>query len=200
MAVCPSQAGERTAQAHLTLTSRQTSPTDDRVQLFAEDRPSALGQKLKAQQFPALSSHVSHVTLRILPLTLATLHFAQAYVLHQRASAAASLARRGQTPLLLSAVRHAVATCGHEHARLLGAADGGRGFGNIREVRQLGDVVQQAARLGVVGVAVGVAVLFLDVPPKFPALPRLQDFRLHLRKEPRGNPGQSWMRDKDIMC
>lgn len=125
------------------------------------------------------------MTLRILPLTLAALHFAQAYVLHQRASAVVPLARRGQAPLLLSATRHAVVTSGHKHARLLGVADGGRGFSNIREVRQLGDVVQQAACLRVVGVAVGVAVLFLDVPPKLPALPRLQDLRLHLRKEPR---------------
>lgn len=122
------------------------------------------------------------MTLRILPLTLATLHFAQ------RASAVVPRARRGQAPLLPSSVRRAVATCGHEHARLLGAADGGRGFGDIGEVRQLGGVIQQAARLGVVGVAVGVAVLFLYVPPEFPALPRLQDFRLHLRKEPRVIP------------
>lgn len=113
------------------------------------------------------------MTLHILTLTLATLHVAQACVLPQRASAVGSLVRRGQAPLLLSAMRHAVATSGHKHARLLEAADGGRGFGNIGEVRQLGGVVQQAACLRVVSVAIGVAVLFLDVPPKFPALPRL---------------------------
>lgn len=141
------------------------------------------------------SSHVSHVTLRILPPTLATLRVAQ------RASAVVPLARRGRAPLLLSSsARRAVATRGHEHARLLGAADGGGGFGDIGEVGQLGGVVQQAARLGVVGVAVGVAVLFLDVPPEFPALPRLQDFRLHLRTEPRVFPSTAGCKGEDITC
>lgn len=115
------------------------------------------------------------MTLHVLPLTLTTWRpVRQAYVLHQRASAV-FLARRGRSVLLHAAVCRSVVTSSHQHVRLLGVADGGRGFGNIWEVRQLGDVVQQAA-LGVVGIAVGVAVLFLDVPPKFPALPRLQDF------------------------
>lgn len=62
----------------------------------------------------------------------------------------------------------------HQHAPLLGAAQGGRGLG------QRADVVQQAARLCVGRVAVGVTVLLLDVPAQFPALPFLQDLRLNL--------------------
>lgn len=158
--------------------------------------------------FPASGSHASHVTLRVLPLTLAIAHLVcESYVLHQRASADVSLAWRGQALLLLSSVRQSVVTSRHEHARLLGVADRGRGFGNIWEVRQLGDVVQQAARLRVVGIAVGVAVLFFYVPPEFPALPRLQDFRLHLRKERRvipskggGLPDITWEQVHSLPC
>lgn len=100
----------------------------------------------------------------------------QAAVLHQRASACVALTGRGRAVLLPAAVGRAVVASSHEHVRLLGVADGLGGFGNIWEVGQLGDVVQQAACLRVVGIAVGVAVLFLNVPPQFPALPRLQDF------------------------
>lgn len=112
----------------------------------------------------------------------------QAGVLHQRACI--PLTRRGRAVLLHAAVGPAVVATGHEHVRLLGVADGLGGFGDVWEVRQLGDVVQQAARLRVVGVAVGVAVLFLNVPAQFPALPRLQDFGLHLRKELRSVPSE----------
>lgn len=117
------------------------------------------------------------MTLQVLPLTLTTWRpVRQADVLHQRASADVPLARRGRAVLLPATVGRAIVASSHKHVRLLGVADGGGGFGNIWEVRQLGDVVQQAACLRVVGIAVGVAVLFLDVPPQFPALPHLQDF------------------------
>lgn len=168
-------------------------PTDDRVPALrgaTRDRTSALGPEARGATISCiLSSHVSHVTLRVLPLTLATLRFAR------RASAAVPLA-----PLLPPSARRAVAARGHEHARLLGAADGGRGFGHVGEVGQLGGVVQQAARLSVVGVAVGVAVLLLDVPPELPALPRLQDFRLHLREEPRVIPSTAGCEGEDMTC
>lgn len=68
----------------------------------------------------------------------------------------------------------------HQHVRLLGAADGGGCFGDVREVRQSRHVVQQAAGLCVRSIAVGVAVLLLDVPAEFPALPLLEDLGLHL--------------------
>lgn len=110
-------------------------------------------------------------------MTLATWRpVCQADVLHQRAPAYVPLTRRGRAVLLHAAVGRAVVAFRHEHVRLLGVADGLGGFGNIWEVGQLGDMVQQAACLGVVGIAVGVAVLFLNIPPQFPALPRLQDF------------------------
>lgn len=186
MAVCTSQAVERTAQSPpdtdllADFSDRWLSPAP-RSHLGKNVRA---GQELKARRFPTQSSHASHVTLHVLPLTLATRNpVCQAYVLHQRASADAWLAWRGQALLLLPAMGHAVVAASHKHVRLLGVADGGRGFGDVWEVRDLGDMVQQAACLRVVGVAVGVAVLFLYVPPKFPALPGLQDFRLHLREE-----------------
>lgn len=117
------------------------------------------------------------MTLHVFPMSLTTWRpVCQADVLHQRASAYAPLTMRGRAVLLHAAVGRAVVASSHEHVRLLGVADGLGGFGYIWEVRQLGDVVQQAARLRVVGIAVGVAVLFLNVPPQFPALPRLQDF------------------------
>lgn len=55
----------------------------------------------------------------------------------------------------------------HQRAPLLGAAQGGCGFG------QRVDVVHEAARLRVGRVAVGVTVLLLDVPAQFPAFPFL---------------------------
>lgn len=117
------------------------------------------------------------MTLHVVPMSLTTWRpVCQADVLHQRASAYVPLTMRGRAVLLHAAVGRAVVASSHEHVRLLGVADGLGGFGYIWEVRQLGDVVQQAARLRVVGIAVGVAVLFLNVPPQFPALPRLQDF------------------------
>lgn len=58
-----------------------------------------------------------------------------------------------------------VVASSHKHVRLLRAADRGRGFGDVREMRQSRDVVQQASCLGVGGIAVGVAVFLLDVPP-----------------------------------
>lgn len=67
----------------------------------------------------------------------------------------------------------------HKHVPLFGATDRGGGFGDVREVRQSRDMVQQARCLCVGGIAVGVAILLLDVPPQFPALPLLQDLRLH---------------------
>lgn len=71
---------------------------------------------------------------------------------------------------------------GHQHVPFFGAADRSGGFGDVREVRQLRDVVEQAAHLGVGGVAVGVAVFLLYVPAQLPALPLLQDLRLYLKQ------------------
>lgn len=117
---------------------------------------------------------LSQVTLHVLPLALVVELVRDADVLHQGAAADVLLVLR------LFAVKQTVVAGGHQHVPLLRGAGRARGFGDVREVRQLGDVVQQAARLGVGRIAVGVAVLLLDVPAQLPALPLLQDLRLHL--------------------
>lgn len=71
---------------------------------------------------------------------------------------------------------HTIATSRHKHVPLLKGADRGRGFGNVWKMRQSGHMIQQAACLRVGGVAVGMAVFFLNVPAKLPALPLFQDF------------------------
>lgn len=53
----------------------------------------------------------------------------------------------------------------HKHMPLLRAADRGRVFGDVWEMRQSRHMVHQAGCLGVGGIAVGVAVFLLDVPP-----------------------------------
>lgn len=129
------------------------------------------------------------MALHVLPLTLVALRLVrEADVLQQGAVADGSLvSRRGALTRPFAAGRAVVAS-GHEHARLLGAADGGRAFADVWEMRQPGDVVQQAGCLGVVRVAVGVAVLLLDVPTELPALPLLQDLGLHLKDGRRRKP------------
>lgn len=126
------------------------------------------------------------MTLHILSLTLVTLHLVcEAYVLLQRAAADCSLVQRTDAMLHLLRVDHTVATSRHKHVPLLKGADRGRVFGNVWEMRQSGDMIQQAACLRVGGVAVGMAVFLLNVPPKLPALPLFQDFGLHLRRAQR---------------
>lgn len=100
--------------------------------------------------------------------------------LHEGAAADGSVVQQGNGSLHVLVVGHAVVASGHQHVPFLGAADRSGGLGDVWQVRQSGDVVQQAARLRVVGVAVGVAVLLLDVPPQLPALPLFQDLGLHL--------------------
>lgn len=122
------------------------------------------------------------MALRVIPTCLVTLPLIrEADVLHQGAVAGFFVLLWGAVASPL-AVDQTVAAAGHKHVRLLGAADGVGGFGDVREVRNPRDVVQQAARLGVGGIAVGVAIFLLNVPPEFPALPLLQDLRLNLRR------------------
>lgn len=103
------------------------------------------------------------MALHVLPLPLVTLHLVRkADVLLQGAVADGSLTPALACPLT---VDHTVVAAGHKHEPLLRAADRGRAFGDVREVRHSRDVVQQAARLRVGGIAVGVAVFLLDVPP-----------------------------------
>lgn len=87
---------------------------------------------------------------------------------------------RGSASFQLLTLDHPVVAPGHQHVPLLGGADRGGGLGDVWEMGQPVDVVEQAAGLGVGGVAVGVAVLLLDVPPELPTLPLLQDLRLDL--------------------
>ena len=139
---------------------------------------------LKALQVSSQSSQsLSQVALCVLPLGLVTLHLVrEADVLHQGAVALCSLVQwRGALPFPRAVLR-AVVAASHQHVPLLGAAEGSGGLGDVREVRQPRDVVQQAARLGVGGIAVGVAVFLLDVPPELPAFPLLQDLGLYLRR------------------
>ncbi len=103
------------------------------------------------------------MALHVLSLTLVTLHLVRkADVLRYGAVADGSLAPALARPLT---VDHTVVASSHEHVPLLGAADRGRGFGNVWEMRQSRHVIQQAACLRVGGIAVGVAVFLLDVPP-----------------------------------
>lgn len=108
---------------------------------------------------------LSQVALHILPLTFIALHLVrEAYVIHQCAAAAASLVQRVDTPLYPFTVDHTIVASSHKHVPLLRGAGRGRGFGNVWEVRQSGDVVQKACGLRVGGIAVGVAVFLLNVP------------------------------------
>ena len=89
----------------------------------------------------------------------------EADVLHYRTAAGGSLMQWGDALVLLFVVDHTIVASSHEHVPLLRCADRGGGFGDVWEMRQSRDVVQQAARLRVGGIAVGVAVFLLDVPP-----------------------------------
>lgn len=123
------------------------------------------------------------MALHVLSLALVALRLVhEADVLHQGAVADGSLVQRRGAPVVVLAVDRTVVASGHKHVPLLGRAGRGGGFGDVREVRQSRDVVQQAARLRVWGIAVRVAVLLLDVPAELPALPLLQDLGLHLKK------------------
>lgn len=61
-------------------------------------------------------------------------------------------------------VDHTIEASSHKHVPLLRGVGRGRGFGDVWEVRQSGDVVQKARGLRVGGIAVGVAVFLLNVP------------------------------------
>lgn len=89
----------------------------------------------------------------------------EADVLHKGAVADGSLMQRGGALVHLFTVGHTVVASSHKHVPLLRVADRGRGFGDVWEMRQSGDVIQEAACLRVGGIAVGVAVLLLDIPP-----------------------------------
>ena len=103
-------------------------------------------------------------------------------VLNRGAAADDALARRRagrERPAGLPAA-HAVVAAHHQRVLLLGGAGQAGGGGDVGEVGQLGHVGHHAAVLGVGGLAVGVAVLLLNVPPQLPAFPFLLNLRLHL--------------------
>lgn len=143
------------------------------------------------------------MALHVIPTCLETLHLIrEADILHQLAVAGFLVLLCGAvaSPLL---VDQAVVAAGHKRVRLLGAAGGVGGFGDVRKVRNPRDVVQQAARLGVGSIAVGVAVFLLNVPPQFPALPLLLDLRLNLWRTTKGDMRQAMVEkfvDDIILC
>lgn len=105
------------------------------------------------------------VALNVLSLNLITLRLPRlADVLHKGAVAGSFVLLRAGVFRLL-AVDHPVVAASHEPRLLFGTADRARRFGDVWEVGKPRDVVQQAGRLSVVGVAVGVAIFLLDVPP-----------------------------------
>lgn len=73
-----------------------------------------------------------------------------------------------------------VLTAGDQQLFLLRTAESrGRG-GDIGQLGQIGGVDHDAAALHLKGLAVRVAVLFLDVSPELPTSPLLQNLRLNL--------------------
>lgn len=97
------------------------------------------------------------MTLHVLSLGLVTLYLVQKVDV-------CSLVQRGGALICLLTEDHTIVTSGHKHVPFLGGADWGRAFGDVWEMRQLTDVVGQAACLRVVCIAVGVTVFLLDVP------------------------------------
>lgn len=112
---------------------------------------------------------MAFVTLRL---------FCEANILHQGAVADGSFTRMGGT----LGVYHTVLQARHQHAPFFRVANWSRGFGDVWQLREPRDVVQQAARLCIGGIAVGVPIFLLNVPPQLPTLPLLKDLRLDLLK------------------
>lgn len=135
------------------------------AQLFTANQGSLSEQTFFLSCF-FLSLCFSQVALHVLSLHLVALRLVcNANILHQGAIADGSLCALAWPHAIMAAI--------DEHVPLLGDADRDRRFGDVREVWQSGDMVQQTARLYVWGIAVGVAVLLLDVSPELPAFPLL---------------------------
>lgn len=109
--------------------------------------------------------------------TLSSVH--HHYVLCYRTACGAILWCGGELQASLPST-HTILVVGHQHLLLFWTAEPGGSSSDIRQPWEVGGMNQDAATLHLKGLAVSVAVLLLNVPPKLPASPFLQNLRLNL--------------------
>lgn len=97
---------------------------------------------LRLSSLVSCPQSLSQVALHIFLLIFITLNpVRKAYVLHQGAAANGSLMQQRVAPLHLLTVDHTIVAASHKHVPLLGRADRGGAFGNVRKMGQSGDMV-----------------------------------------------------------
>lgn len=83
----------------------------------------------------------------------------------------------------LQSSAHTILAVGHQHLLFFWTAELGGSGSDIRQPREVGRRDHDAATLHLKGLAVGVTVLLLYVPPKLPTSPFLKNLRLNLTSQ-----------------
>lgn len=125
----------------------------------------------------SFSSQVTHVIVLLNATTLSPIH--HDYVLCYRTAGGTILWCGGE----LQSSTHTILAVGHQHLLLFWTAQPGGSGSDIRQPRKVGRMDHDAATLHLKGLAVGVTVLLLYVPPKLPTSPFLQNLRLNLTNQ-----------------